>query len=1005
MPRFAQIRSRIPIHTPMSLRDRFIQSSSQESPIGPPVGPKLPTLAAALMLAAASASGQIETQPDESSQRPEVRRPASAGRVVRAFDFEEKDYNPLPVPLGWIRAQNDPAVPRVRPGFPIWNGGIIDYKSPAYSGMGTANLPTTGGSTSLILRRGEVNIFPNADYLISARVRTAGLVHAKARVHAKLLDLQGNEIADANISTQLVNTRGDWVQVSAQIEGVYPTAAFIQVELQLLQPENQSDLPPEPFAVWQQDFSGNAYFDNLIIAQLPRLELSTYAPGNIVESDTPPPLRLLVRDLTGDDIMAVAKVYSVKGELIDGRTFDDGSKRVRTDWVPNLPAFGWYRAAIDVTVDQQTVGTQTLDFIWAPPQTSSPDSGMFSLHADLTEPKISSVADQLIAASAISNASVELWGVYTDLDDTKSESPSMRALQRVVQSGVETSVIFAKLPAELAASLAIDPDEVRSTFATPLVNWIDWGTDLFDNFGQAVSDWRFGDLPTQETADTLEKQHDSILQTFMGYVPGPVLVTPWAIDRPIETADILLDQQLQVFDHSATSEHAMSLVIDQWIQAVDQQAGDSSVSSSSSSSGSGSKASGIRPPSLAMTLSPLDESGRANYWTTTERSTSVALFARKAISFWWAASTSSIDQSRFDLELANAWRITPGKRGQVFPAPELAAFRTLAIHLGNRHAIAELDLIDGVRMLVAGPKIADPLDDSSVGSASSSRSDPGVMVLWIDDPSLESKTIRFPLALGTVTAYDLYNNAAPTALDHVTDVGIPVHTIEITRSPIIITGVNTNLVRFLDSATLTPEMIQSTSGMQEHELHLTNPWPMTIQGKLFIVEPGGYTDPDGDIDRSWEIRPRVISFTLRPDEHKAFPIEIAHSLGELAGKKKLSFDINIEADIEYPLIRIEKSTSLGLDGIEMELSVRQSDQGITLITARVTNQRSTIQDFDLVGIAPGEPRLRRSINGIEPGQQAIREFAFTKAKSSDQIVVSLVLRDSSARLNLAITVP
>ena len=953
------------------------------------------------MLAAASAHGQIETKPDTSTQRHQVRRPASAGRVVRAFDFEEKDYNPLPVPLGWIRAQNDPAVPRDRPGFPIWNGGIIDYKSPAYSGIGTANLPTSGGSTSLILRRGEVNIFPNADYLISARVRTAGLVHSKARVHAKLLDLQGNEITDANISTQLVNTRGDWVQVSAQIEGVYPTAAFIQVELQLLQPEHQSDLPPEPFAVWQQDYSGNAFFDNLIIAQLPRLELSTYAPGNIVESDTPPALRLLVRDLTGDDIMAVAKVYNIKGQLIDGRTFDDGSKRVRTDWVPNLPAYGWYRAVIDVTVDQKTVGTQTLDFIWAPPQESSPDSGMFSLHADLTEPKISSIADQLIAASAISNASLELWDIFTAIDDTKSESPSMRALQRVVQSGVETSVIFAKLPAELAANLAIDPDEVRSTFATPLVNWIDWGSDLFDNFGQAVSDWRFGDLPTQETAKTLQTQHDIILQTLMGYVPGPVIVTPWAIDRPVNSSDILFDQQLQVFDHSATSEHAMSLVIDQWVRAVAQHASDASASSSTSDY----SASGIRPPALAITLSPLDESGRANYWAMTERSTSVALFARKAISFWWAASLSSIDQSRFDLELANAWRVTRGKRGQVFPAPELAAFRTLAIHLGNRHAIAELDLIDGVRMLVAGSKLADPLDDSPVGNESSSRSDPGVMVLWIDDPAIESKTINFPLALGTVTAYDLYNNATPTPIGHGTDAGIPVHTIEITRSPIIITGVNTNLVRFLDSATLTPEMIQSTSGMQEHELHLTNPWPMTIQGKLFIVEPGGYTDPDGDIDRSWEIRPRVISFTLRPDEHKAFPIEIAHSLGELAGKKKLTFDINIEADIQYPLIRIEKSTTLGLDGIEMELSVRQSDQGITLITAQVTNHRSTIQDFDLVGIAPGEPRLRRSINGIEPGQQALREFAFAKAKSSDQIVVSLVLRDSSARLNLAITVP
>ncbi len=979
----------------MHRRDRFTLSSSNQRPNRAPNGHKRPLLTAALLLLASTANGQVDTQAN-TTDRPEVRRPASAGRVVRAFDFEEKDYNPLPVPLGWIRAQNDPAVPRERPGFPIWNGGIIDYKSPAYSGIGTANLPTSGGSTSLILRRGEVNIFPNADYLISARVRTAGLKYAKARVHAKLLDLQGNEVDDAHISTQLVNTQGEWVQVSAQIEGVYPTAAFIQVELQLLQPEHQSDLPPEPFAVWQQDFSGNAYFDNLIIAQLPRLEISTYAPGNIVESDTPPPLRLLVRDLTGDNIMAIAKVYNIKGELVDGRAFDDGSKRVRTDWTPNLPAFGWYRAAIDVTVDQQTVGTKILDFIWAPPQTSLPDSGMFSIYTDITDPKIAPVVDQLIAASAISKASLELWDIYTKINDTKSESISMQALQRVVQSGVDTSVVLAKLPADLAANLAIDPDEVRATFATPLINWIEWGTDLFDNFGQAVSYWRFGDLPTQEAALKLQTQHESIYQTLMSYVPGPVLVTPWSIDRPIHSDDILPDQQIQIIDHSATSEHAMPLIIDQWAQAVAQSADDPLFLET--------KSSGIHHPSLAMTLSPLDESNRTNYWTTTEQSSSVAHFARKAISFWWAASSSTIDQSRFGLELSNPWKVTPGKRGQVFPSPELAAYRTLAIHLGNRHAIAELNLIPGVRMLVAGPKLADPASEST-GISATSRSDPGIMILWIDDPALQTTQINFPLALGTVTAYDLYNNPTPMLIQHVTDLKVPVHAFEVTRSPIIITGVNTNLVRFLDSAILTPETIQSTSGIQEHEINLTNPWPMSIRGKLFIVEPGGYTDPEGNIDRSWEIRPRVIPFTLAPNEHRAFPVDIAHSLGELAGKKKLSFDINIEADIQYPMIRINKSTTLGLEGIEMELSIRQSDQGITLITARVTNQRSTTQDFDLVGIAPGEPRLRRSINAIEPGQQAVREFAFSNAKSSDQIVVSLALRDSSARLNMAITVP
>ncbi len=52
-------------------------------------------------------------------------RPASAGRIVRAFDFEEQDFNPLPVPLGWYRGQEDPDIPRLRPGFPLWKHAIL----------------------------------------------------------------------------------------------------------------------------------------------------------------------------------------------------------------------------------------------------------------------------------------------------------------------------------------------------------------------------------------------------------------------------------------------------------------------------------------------------------------------------------------------------------------------------------------------------------------------------------------------------------------------------------------------------------------------------------------------------------------------------------------------------------------------------------------------------------------------------------------------------------------
>ncbi|MFG0315598.1 MAG: hypothetical protein ACF8LL_15625, partial [Phycisphaerales bacterium] len=253
------------------------------------------------------------------------KRPAGSGRIVKAFSFEERELNPLPVPLGWIRAQDDPAVPRDRPGFPIWNGAVLDYDAPAYDGIGSVKLPTNGGSTSLMLRHGELSIFPNADYLISAQVRTAGLEHAHARIVATFLDQRGEPIESSRTVSDMVQSETGWQKLTIEMEGLEQHAAVMQLELQLLQPEQQDRKDQLAFKVWEQDFDGAVWFDNLIIAQLPRLEISTGSPGTVVESETAPALQVLVRDLTGDRIHAQMRIYDVHDNLIDQRVVSEGT--------------------------------------------------------------------------------------------------------------------------------------------------------------------------------------------------------------------------------------------------------------------------------------------------------------------------------------------------------------------------------------------------------------------------------------------------------------------------------------------------------------------------------------------------------------------------------------------------------------------------------------------------------------------------------------------------------
>ena len=48
----------------------------------------------------------IQIMPDAPAPAREVTRPSAAGRVVRIFDFEERQTNPGEVPEHWFRSQD-----------------------------------------------------------------------------------------------------------------------------------------------------------------------------------------------------------------------------------------------------------------------------------------------------------------------------------------------------------------------------------------------------------------------------------------------------------------------------------------------------------------------------------------------------------------------------------------------------------------------------------------------------------------------------------------------------------------------------------------------------------------------------------------------------------------------------------------------------------------------------------------------------------------------------------
>lgn len=931
-------------------------------------------IALAALAAAAIAAPTLAAQPEPDNRV----RPAAAGRIVKAYDFEERDTNPLPIPRGWVRAQHDPGVPRDRPGFPIWNQAELDYSAPAFRGIGSVRLPTEGGSTSLTTRPAELSVFADADYMLSVRLRTEGLNHAGARLVAALLDQKGDEIQGTRRTTPVTRTDGTWELLTLLLEGADADAAFVQVEFQLLQPEQQPRRRhPGPFHIWDQDYAGDAYFDDLVIAQIPMIELATNEPANIVPAGSQPQLRMRVRDLTGDRLVTRITVRDARGVVVDEFLARHGSSSLRESWTPDLPSQGWYQAELQVLAGQSLVGSKSLDFAWIPLR-EDPAPSIFRLAVTEPDPRVLSALTRLTQAADVSGLDLTVMTADTKPNDLLYTPALTEQIDTLIARGLDLSMGFGHMPFDLADQAALDQDAV----AELLISRRDVARDalgpLMDRYGQVVHHWRVGAAGTEDDPAQLNAAIAGLAEAFDPYVPGAVVGLSWPMDRAFQPQAVRHRTMLSVIDNPAMPERAYDQLMstyDDGLDPVDETNTNQSAHDTA--------------PALAVRLAPRHEHPRR-----IDARDRAGWLARRAVNAWWAIKSHAPGPGARAVTLEDPWTNEPGKRGRVMPDPELVVFSTLARELGTRDAIEELTLAPGVRMLLcSAPQGPEAPDNAAV-------------VIWSEDPSAEGATLTLPLSTNPVRVVGMFGRERTVPVTRITDLELPRHEITVTREPQIITGVNPELMRFLNAIRLSPARLEAAPGVHDHTLRVTNPWKVPIRGKVYIVEPGGYTTPDRRIDRSWEIEPRVVTFAIEPESESAEDIAISFSPGQLAGPLDVVYDIELDADRVYPLMRITQPITLESDKIRLDLR-RTTDPatGMSAVSAYVTNTSDDPMLVELSAIATRHPRQESTISAIDPGARVERLFVFADLAKGDEVIVSAKSDAHSVKLNQRLAIP
>jgi len=930
----------------------------------------------------------------------EAGRPRLAQRLVKLYDFEERGQNPLPVPSGWIRAQH--AKDSGRADFPIsWNLPELDYTI-AFRGEGSVRLHARGDNSGLQLRDHVVPVFPGADYAITARVRTQNLRVARAFMGARFLDAHGSSIVASEVRSAPVVSEGGWSTISLSLRGDYDNAAFLQIDLELMQPEHfASPGLAGDAVVWDQDRSARAWFDDIAILQAPRIEVATNSPDNVIIAHELPSLKAHVRDLTGQSLTANLEVRDDRGRLIDSRSATVPRGDARIELEPALPGYGWYRATLTLQGESVPAGRAQLDFVWVPEDPAIGDLIEFGTVAR-DKPRFGAIAPwvphahrariaELTRVLRVGWLTVPVWNLTLSSEEAKALVEDLiPEVDALLRAGVEVSFALERTPSKAAGDVVGQAGGVTLDPAAAIA--IEEGVyqplllPILDRFGQIVSRWQFGRIgddtrhytaPGAASREALRAAKARL----GGLVPDPKVEISWsalhrlrAPEQSESTArrgkgEPAIDGYRTVIPSSTAPAHVaehVRIVLDQAREAV---------------------------PESRLTL--VFETLPADRFAPRD----IAVDLVKRIVLAWGVAGDH--RSAPFIAINEPWRSEGEPRPSIMPGPHLPALRHLLQRIADRRIVGELNLDPELRLLILSPSASAPAERG------------GALIAWSDGALGDPKEILLGTGGADIRLFDLYGNelAQPVRVADASDVGaagaraIGARSVEggaqqarvtITTEPVFIEGVDVELLRFLSSMRLDPPFLASTVVQHDGAIEIFNPWEVPVVGRLAITEPGGFV-PGVGRDDSWRFQPRAFSFDVAPGETQRFPIGIEFSISQEAGWERMVVDLAFEARRMYRLTH-EIPFEVGVKELRVELDQRWVDGGKTLIVgATLQNLGETDKTLEIAAFAPGVGRRSASVGRLPPGERVERQFTYENARSLVGKSVSITVTDAETR--------
>lgn len=854
-------------------------------------------------------------------------------RLVRFFDFEEPNNSEM-MPRDWyaIGRPEDTAEPsfRMMPvhrelidrgGYPAFNP--VGFNKPQREeGNHYLHLRADSGSVGAFAAMGSIVALPATDYLITARIRTTKLRHARARLSAGFVNQKGEWLEDGKVIGPDIGTALEWETVQLHMRGTSGDAAWLVVWVELLQPrERHGGTRPDEHTVLLQDIEAEAWIDDIAIWQIPRIILRTQSPVNIVRAPQKPIIRTDIRDHADQEAYAQIRIYDEHRRLVDEqqRVVGRGASR-NWAWTPNLPGYGWYLADLQLSEDSQQqlgIGRSILTFLWLGSEPELPMTARpaFSLQLSGQSDEELALLPALMSATGLHHAALSVWDHDTGPSDIDARQQFLGRLQ--VELGLRgTGLMMSFDPmteafaartrsfADVLEALG-DPQAIADPMIRPVLRF----------WGQRVRRWITGPVIGNQTAfeANLDTRLAAAARQLRTLAPDARILLPWTIWTEPPAID-LANLNFAVEVPRAVSPANIPLLVEELRRRAARQAGRT-----------------INIESLFLDL-PTAEHIRQD-----QRVTEMML-----------RLIYSVSAEVPELVLSQVWTPAPDREAGMMPDPVLGAFSETARRLVGQRVVSAVPMGPGVRCLLL---------DGEQGP---------MLAAWVESDRAEQIEIDLDLG-GTPRIVDVWGNTPEIEEQDGR------HRVTLGPRPIIITGIDGQMALLRAGFRLDQPFIRSNQIPQQRQLLLYNPWPRTIHGHFRITSPEG-----------WNIRPMQRTFSIPAHQQVAFPLSVQmfprletagdHRLTvrlELSGEPTLSVDLH--ADFQVGLQEVELDSMLIVDP-----SNRPGEPGHAVVVQRLTNRTDRTLSIRAFATLQGHPMRENPIPQLLPGQSLITRLRFNR---------------------------